>query len=116
MEHQTKIPINEEDIGYIGITLQEVTESLSQRFNIPVGIYVVDVIKGGAAEEAGLQSGDVITKFAGEKISSYDDLQSVIKYYAVGTTVEITYQRQENGEYKEYKVDLTLGDKPTDTE
>ena len=76
----------------------------------------MDVIKGGAAEEAGLQSGDVITKFAGEKISSYDDLQSVIKYYAVGTTVEITYQRQENGEYKEYKVDLTLGDKPTDTE
>ena len=116
MEHQTKIPINEEDIGYIGITLQEVTESLSQRFNIPVGIYVVDVIKGGAAEEAGLQSGDVITKFAGEKISSYDDLQSVIKYYAVGTTVEITYQRQENGEYKEYKVDLTLGDKPANAE
>ncbi len=115
MDHQTKIPIAEEDVGYIGITLQEVTESLSQRFNIPVGIYIVEVVEGGAAEEAGLQTGDVITKFAGEKITSYDDLQSVIKYYAVGTTVDITYQRQENGEYKEYTVPLTLGSKPVGT-
>ncbi len=115
MDHQTKIPIAEEDMGYIGITLQEVTESLSQRFNIPVGIYIVEVVEGGAAEEAGLQTGDVITKFAGEKITSYDDLQSVIKYYAVGTTVDITYQRQENGVYKEYTVSLTLGSKPAGT-
>ena len=113
MDHQTKIPIAEEDMGYIGITLQEVTESLSQRFNIPVGIYIVEVVEGGAAEKAGLQTGDVITKFAGEKITSYDDLQNVIKYYAVGTTVDITYKRQENGEYKEYTVSLTLQSKPS---
>ncbi|MBO4883332.1 MAG: trypsin-like peptidase domain-containing protein [Lachnospiraceae bacterium] len=112
MDHQTKIPIDEEDVGYIGITLQEVTDSLSQRFNIPVGIYIVDVVDGGAAQKAGLQTGDVITKFAGEKIKSYDDLQNVIKYYAVGTTVDVTYQRAENGVYKEYTVSLTLGSKP----
>ncbi len=112
MEQQTRIPIAEEDMGYIGISLQEVTQSLSQRFGIPVGIYVVEVADGGGAQAAGLQVGDIITAFDNEKIQSYDDLQGILKYYAKGSTVNITYERQENGEYVSHTVKLTLGEKP----
>ena len=114
MVQQTRIPIGEEDMGYMGISLQEVTRSLSERFSIPVGIYVVEVSKGSGAEAAGLQTGDIITKFDSETIESYDDLQNIIKYYAKGTTVKITYERQENGEYQTYTTELTLGEKPKD--
>ncbi len=114
MEQQTRIPIADEDMGYMGISLQEVTRSLSERFNIPVGIYVVEVSKGSGAEAAGLQTGDIITKFDSETIESYDDLQNIIKYYTKGTTVKITYERQENGVYKTFTTDLTLGEKPKD--
>ena len=116
MEQHTRIPIDEEDMGYIGISLQEVTQSLSNRFGIPVGIYVVEVHEGGGADKAGLQVGDIITKFDGDRISSYSDLEDVLKYYPKGTTVKIEYMRQENGEYVSHTVDLTLGEKPSQTQ
>ncbi len=115
MEHQTRIPIDESEMGYIGISLQEITETLSQRFGIPVGIYVVEVSEGGGAEAAGIQAGDVITKFDGEKVESYNDLQNILKYYKAGTTVEITYERQEGGQYVAHTAQLTLGTKPVAT-
>jgi serine protease Do len=113
MNQQTRIPIAEDEVGYIGISLQEVTSSLSQRFGIPVGIYVVDVVEGGGADQAGIRTGDIITKFDGETIESYDDLQNIIKYYKAGTTVKITYQRQEDGKYVSHDVNVTLGTKET---
>ena len=92
------------------------TQSLSNRFGIPVGIYVVEVHEGGGADKAGLQVGDIITKFDGDRISSYSDLEDVLKYYPKGTTVKIEYMRQENGEYVSHTVDLTLGEKPSQTQ
>lgn len=112
MEHSTKIPLPDDEVGYIGISLQEVTASLASRFGMPVGIYIVETVDGGAAEAAGLLPGDVITEFAGEKVESYDDLDRILQCYAAGETVPITYQRSENGEYVEYKTNLTLGAKP----
>lgn len=114
MEHSTKIPLADDEVGYIGISLQEVTPSLSQRFSMPVGIYIVETMNGGAAQAAGLQAGDIITGFDGEAIRSYDDLDRTLQYYAAGTTVNIVYQRQVNGEYEEHLAELTLGHKPAD--
>jgi len=114
MEHDTLIRVAEEDVGYIGIKLQEVTSSLAERFNMPVGIYVVETVEGGAAEEAGLKAGDIITKFDGTELDSYDTLNNLLQYYAKGTTVTITYERQENGQYVEYTTELTLQEKPAE--
>lgn len=112
MEHSTKIPLPDDEVGYIGISLQEVTQSLADRFGMPVGIYIVEIIDGGAAEAAGLLPGDVITVFAGEKVESYDDLDRILQCYAAGETVTITYERSEDGEYVEHTTQLTLGSKP----
>ncbi len=116
MEQDTLIKVAEDEIGYIGISLQEITSSMSERFNIPVGIYVVEATEGGAAQSAGLMAGDIITGFNGRTVESYSDLQNILQYYAAGTTVTITYQRQENGKYVEHTADLVLGRRPVTTQ
>jgi serine protease Do len=112
MEQDTLIKVAEDEVGYIGISLQEITSSMAERFNIPVGIYIVETTDGGAAQAAGLVAGDIITGFNGRTVSSYSDLQNILQYYAAGTTVSITFERQENGKYVEHTVDLTLGYRP----
>lgn len=113
MERQTRTDkVSEEEMGYIGISLQEVTSQISQMYNMPQGIYVISVEEGSAAESAGIMTGDIITKFDGNKITSYSELQNVLQYYAAGTTADITVMRPEGGQYVQYDFEITLGSRP----
>lgn len=112
MERQTRNKVEEGEKGYLGITLQEVTEQVSAMFNMPQGVYVVSTIDGSGAQKAGIMSGDIITRFDGQSIDSYNDLLQVLEYYAAGDTAKITVMRPENGQYVQYDFDITLGEKP----
>ena len=112
MERQTRTKVAEDEVGYIGISLQEVTSQISQMYNMPEGIYVLSVEEGSAAANAGIMKGDIITKFDGSSISSYSDLQKTLQYYAVGDSVTVTVQRPQNGEYVSIELNLTLGSRP----
>lgn len=114
MERQTRTKVAEDEVGYIGISLKEVTSQISQMYNMPEGIYVVSVEEGSAAANAGIMKGDIITKFDGSSISSYSDLQKMLQYYAAGDSVTITVQRPQNGEYVSVELNLTLGSRPAD--
>ena len=114
MERQTRTKVAEDEVGYIGISLREVTSQISQMYNMPEGIYVVSVEEGSAAANAGIMKGDIITKFDGSSISSYSDLQKMLQYYAAGDSVTITVQRPQNGEYVSIELNLTLGSRPAD--
>lgn len=114
MERQTRTKVAEDEVGYIGISLQEVTSQISQMYNMPEGIYVVSVEEGSAAANAGIMKGDIITKFDGSSISSYSDLQKMLQYYAAGDSATITVQRPQNGEYVSVELNLTLGSRPAD--
>lgn len=114
MERQTRTKVAEDEVGYIGISRQEVTSQISQMYNMPEGIYVVSVEEGSAAANAGIMKGDIITKFDGSSISSYSDLQKMLQYYAAGDSVTITVQRPQNGEYVSIELNLTLGSRPAD--
>lgn len=114
MERQTRTKVAEDEVGYIGISLQEVTSQISQMYNMPEVIYVVSVEEGSAAANAGIMKGDIITKFDGSSISSYSDLQKTLQYYAAGDSATITVQRPQNGEYVSVELNLTLGSRPAD--
>ena len=114
MERQTRTKVAEDEVGYIGISLQEVTSQISQMYNMPEGIYVVSVEEGSAAANAGIMKGDIITKFDGSSSSSYSDLQKTLQYYAAGDSATITVQRPQNGEYVSVELNLTLGSRPAD--
>jgi putative serine protease PepD len=47
----------------------------------------------GAAAEAGLQVGDIITGVNGDTITTASDLSAKVKEYNAGDTIEITYYR-----------------------
>ena len=115
MNEATKIKVSDEERGYIGISGVSVTTDVSQVYGLPQGVYIAEVTAGGGAEAAGLEKGDVIVSFDGQEITSMDDLQTRLQYYAQGTTVTLTVMRQNGSEYTEYTYDVTLGGATTTT-
>ena len=109
MNEVTRVKVSSEDRGYIGISGVSVTTSVSEGYGIPIGVYVAEVTNGGGAEAAGIQKGDVIVEFDGQEITSMDDLQTRLQYYEAGTTVDIKVMRQDDREYVEKTVSVTLG-------
>ena len=68
------------------------------------GIYIAEVVEDGAAAEAGLKEGDVITHIDGQKIKSFGELQNVIAQKRPGDKININYLRNKN----QQKATLTL--------
>lgn len=114
MNQETKTKVAEADQGAIGIEGMSVSTEYSQQLNMPEGVYVSEVTKGGGAEKAGMTRGCIITGINGTTVSSMDDLQEQLQYYAKGDEVELTIQvPQSNGEYQEQSVTVILGAKQT---
>ncbi len=101
--------VDEEDSAYIGISGEGVTEEMASLYGIPKGVFITEVAEDSPAAEAGLQKGDIITKFDGSSVSSMEDLRDTLAYYAAGEEVKLTVSTADNGEYKEDTVNLTLG-------
>ena len=80
-------------------------------YGIPEGAFVSSVEEGGPAQKAGIQKGDVITKFDGIGISGSSELVETLTYYEAGEEVEVVICRAENGEYVEHTLSVTLGKK-----
>jgi 2-alkenal reductase len=111
---------------WLGIEGTSVNLFIAQANNLAVkkGAYIVNVIPGGPADQAGLQGGtelvsvdgvdvptggDVIIAADGETIEDYSELLVVIASHEPGTSIELTVLR--NGE--EQQVTVTLGPRPT---
>ena len=60
------------------------------------GIYIAEVVDDGAAAEAGLKEGDVITHIDGQKIKSFGELQNVIAQKRPGDKITINYLRNKS--------------------
>ncbi len=100
--------ISEKDAGFLGIQGKTVTSSYSQRFGIPLGVYVGGVKSGSPADKAGIREGDVVVAYNGAKISTNEDLQTHLDSTRAGTTVVLTISRLEKNEYVETEVEVTL--------
>ncbi len=74
------------------------------------GAKVTEVVKGSAAEKAGLKVNDVITQVGGKKISEDESLSELISEQKPKQSVKISYLR--NG--KESSVNTMLGEKKSD--
>lgn len=110
MSQKTKAKVPEEKKGYFGITGFDVTAQNAEQFGMPTGVYIDEVTRGGGADDAGLTKGNVITAINGTRVESMDALKSELEYYAAGETVSVTVSIPENnGEYSEKTVDVTLG-------
>lgn len=107
----TNEKVDESNSAYLGIVGVDVTSDVAKTYNMPTGVYVAQVMEGAAAEQAGIQKGDIITKFDGKDVTSMEKLSYNMQYYAAGTTVDVVIERSSNGQYEEQTISVTLGKK-----
>ena len=94
---------------YLGITYVAVedAQTAAQLGVNAYGVYIVDVTKGGPADQAGLKTGDRIVSVDGSEIAAKDDLGTLMQKHAAGDTLAITVAR--DGQMQ--TVNVTLGEK-----
>lgn len=108
MNRKTRSEVAEEKQGYLGIQGTTVDEDAAAAFGMPKGVYVYKILKDGAAADSQLREKDIITKLDGMTVKSMQELQKFLKGYETGETIELLVQRQEDGQYKEIQIPVTL--------
>lgn len=106
-ELMNKEELSDSEKGYLGVSVKTVTEEVSA-YNIPNGVYIDEISKGGAADKAGLKVGDIITCINNMEVTTKESLVEKVGGYRKGTEIEITFQRSNNGNYEEQKVKVKL--------
>ena len=82
--------------GRIGVVIQELTKELADSFGLPkaTGALVNAVEKGGPAEKAGVEAGDIILKFDGKAIAASSDLPRIVGATRPGSKVSMQVWRK----------------------
>ena len=94
---------------YLGISYFAVTDAqtAAQLGVNAYGVYIVEVVKGGPADKAGLQAGDRIVSVDGSEVATQSDLGTLMQNHKAGDTIEMTVAR--GGQMQ--TVNVTLGEK-----
>jgi serine protease Do len=98
--------------GRIGVVIQEVSKELAESFGLakPAGALVNAVEKGGPAEKAGVETGDIILKFDGKPVSSSSELPRIVGSTKPGNKTSMEVWRK--GVTRE--ITVTVGELPED--
>ena len=84
--------------GRIGVVIQPVTKELADGFGLarPQGALVNSVEKGGPADKAGVEPGDVILRFDGKAVASSEDLPRIVGAIRPGAKVQMQIWRNKS--------------------
>ncbi len=95
--------------GLLGVNIQDVTEALAKSFKRPdsYGALVSQVVEGSPAEKAGVQSGDIITKFNGHDVTGAAQLKNMVGQEKPGASSTLTLWRNN----KTMEVNVTIGER-----
>lgn len=79
----------------IGVSVREITRELAYYNNLLVeeGLYIMSVTEGSGAAKAGLQRGDIITKFDGQKVTTATQMNKIRDKHKAGETVNVSILR-----------------------
>lgn len=93
--------------GQLGVVIQDLTPELADAFNIKSneGVLVSEVQSGSAAEQAGIQAGDVVTRIDDKKMNSASQLRNEIGLRRIGEEIGVTVLR----DGKEKSIDVKIG-------
>ena len=103
----------EPDHGWLGVLLTQKVEERTvgdKKERVDSGIEIIDVFEDSAAEEGGLQKGDVIVKIDGRKVTEVGEAVDYLKGKDVGDRVRIRVDR----DGKERTFRIVLGERPAD--
>ena len=96
--------------GWLGVMIQDIDRNLAESFGLkrPHGALLSQVLKDGPAAKAGLQSGDIITRFNGREIKFSSDLPIAVGRAPVGEKVDVMLMRRG----KEKTIGVVVGELP----
>lgn len=109
------IPINEvkdridslsKPILNLGVSIREINEQLAKQYDMEEGLYIIEVTEFSPAEKAGLKSGDLIVKFDGQRIKTFDELRAIRDTKKEGDVVKVEAIR--NGQTKSFDIQLEI--------
>lgn len=104
--------LSEEERGYLGIYIETITPEMFAAYGWPTGVYVREIIPGGAAETSDLLTGDIITGVNGITITTREQLVERINCYRHGTTIRLTVERLVDSGYETMNIEVTLQPMP----
>ena len=92
--------------AFLGVQMAEITAELADKFGLDEmqGVYVAEITSGGAAEQAGIKKGDVITAINGNKVNTGAQLLENIRQFRPGDKVNVEIRRKGSM----YNYDVTL--------
>lgn len=93
--------------GYLGVGLQELTPEIARQLHLGhvEGVLVTGVQPGSPADKAGLEPGDVITEWNGERVRETSELRLLVAGSKIGAKVSIKVVR--DGKTHEFPVTIT---------
>lgn len=101
------------DRPYLGVAYKIVSRDLAIMNNVPEGAYVQKVVADSAADKAGVQKGDIITKIDNEKITENKELAKIIGKKKIGDKIKIEIWRSDGESGKTQEVTATLEAAPS---
>lgn len=92
--------------GLLGVVVGAVTREMAEALELdrPVGALVNEVSKGGSADRAGIEAGDVILIFNGAELETWNDLPPLVGANPPGTEAKVEVSR--DGKIKTFDVTL----------
>ncbi|MBO7209236.1 MAG: trypsin-like peptidase domain-containing protein [Clostridia bacterium] len=90
----------------IGISTRDITEEMSRFYELPVGVYVIEVIPFSGAEKAGIKPGDVIVSADGKEVTGKTDLDDAKNKHKSGEEMKLEIVR----EGKKIEISVVLGE------
>ncbi|MBY0236702.1 MAG: PDZ domain-containing protein, partial [Burkholderiaceae bacterium] len=98
--------------GFIGVAPDDLSKEVGESIGLgkPTGAVIRSVTAGGAADKAGIEGGDVITKFDGKTIEKASDLRRVVAALKPGAKATVQVFRR--GAYKD--LSIVIAEMPSD--
>jgi serine protease Do len=88
----------------LGISGQEISAFEQMYYRLPQGIYITEVASSGGAATAGINAGDILLQFDGQRVTNTDELKSLLFTHNAGDTVSVVIYRSG----QQYTLQVTL--------
>ena len=97
--------------AYMGVTVMNTDAESAALYGLPTGARIEEVVKGGAADRAGLQPKDIVIRLGDYDVRNITDLTRALRHFKAGDVTTVLFLR--NG--RETSLEITLDEKPRET-
>jgi serine protease Do len=93
--------------GWLGVSVQDLTPELAKSFSVPAttrGALIAEIVKGGPADKAGLQKGDIVTAYQAKEVKDSSTLRNDVALSSIGQEAKVSVLRK--GKKEEFRVTI----------